>query len=224
MIVNKNEFLNIIREGLNDFPPQELNEIISDYEDHFTAALSDGKTEEEILNNLGDAFVIVNRYRSGYVQSVPKYKSKNSNTKNFNNDSTNNTSYNNASPKEAGSNSNTVNTLLKIAIVIVAIILIGPLGIAGGASLFALVVTVVVIPFALSLSGIASLLGKFGLSLFGFAVPSFLADFPTSVLALITAGSIFATILVIILSVYLVKAVIIFIRKLFNKFFNKGVN
>ena len=219
--MNKNEFLKIISEGLNDFPPEELNEIISDYEGHFRDALSDGKTEEEIINNLGDAFVIVNRYRSGYVQSVPRYK--NSNTNDPNNGNTNN-SYNTVPLKGTSSNSNTVNTLLKIAIAIVALILIGPLGIAGGASLFALAVTLVVIPFAVSLSGIALLLGKSGLSLFGFAVPAFLADFPTSVIALVTIGSIFATILVTILSVYLIKAVIIFIRKLFNKFFNKGVN
>ncbi|HEY5524697.1 MAG TPA: DUF1700 domain-containing protein [Clostridium sp.] len=219
--MNKNEFLKIISEGLNDFPPEELNEIISDYEGHFRDALSDGKTEEEIINNLGDAFVIVNRYRSGYVQSVPRYK--NSNTNDPNNGNTNN-SYNTVPLKGTSSNSNTVNTLLKIAIAIVALILIGPLGIAGGASLFALAVTLVVIPFAVSLSGIALLLGKSGLSLFGFAVPAFLADFPTSVIALVTIGSIFATILVTILSVYLIKAVIIFIRKLFNKLFNKGVN
>ena len=219
--MNKNEFLKIISEGLNDFPPEELNEIISDYEGHFRDALSDGKTEEEIINNLGDAFVIVNRYRSGYVQSVPRYK--NSNTNDPNNGNTNN-SYNTVPLKGTSSNSNTVNTLLKIAIAIVALILIGPLGIAGGASLFALAVTLVLIPFAVSLSGIALLLGKCGLSLFGFAVPAFLADLPTSVIALVTIGSIFATILVTILSVYLIKAVIIFIRKLFNKFFNKGVN
>lgn len=218
--MNKNEFLKIIRAGLNDFPAEELNEIISDYEGHFRDALSDGKTEEEILKTLGDPFVIVNQYRSGYVQSVPQYKNSNTNgTKN-----TNNTSYNNVSPTGTNSNSNTVNTLLKIAIVIFALIIIGPFGIAGGAGLFALAVTIVVIPFAVSLSGIALLLGKSGLSLFGFAVPSFLADFPTSVIALVTIGSIFATILVTILSVYILKAVIIFIRKLFNKFFNKEVN
>ena len=222
--MNKNEFLKIISEGLNDFPPEELNEIISDYEGHFRDALSDGKTEEEIINNLGDAFVIVNRYRSGYVQSVPQYKNSNTNDSNNGNKTDTNNSYNTVSPKGTSSNSNTVNTLLKIAIIIVALILIGPLGIAGGASLFALAVTLVLIPFAVSLSGIALLLGKCGLSLFGFAVPAFLADFPTSVITLITIGSIFATILVTILSVYLIKAVIIFIRKLFNKLFNKGVN
>lgn len=216
--MNKNEFLKIIRAGLNDFSPQELNEIISDYETHFRDAMSDGKTEEEIINTLGDPFAIINRYRSGSLQSVPKYKSTN------NNDYKNTTSYNNGSPKRTHSNPNTVDTLLKIAIIIVAIFLIGPFGLAVGSILFSLALVIVVIPFALSLSGIALLLGKSGLSLFGFAVPTFLADFPTSVISLITMGSILATILVTILSVYIIKALIIFTRKIFNKLFNKGVN
>jgi len=217
--VNKNEFLKIIREGLNDFPKQELDEIIYDYEEHFSNALSDGKTEEEIIRNLGDPFVIVNQYRNGYVQSVPRYKNSNGNgTKN------NNTSYNDIPPKKQTDNSNSINTILKIAIVFFAVILLGPFGLAGGAGLFALALTIVVVPFALSLSGIALLLGKFGLNLFGFAVPAFLVDFPTSVIILLTIGSIAATILVTILSVYLLKALINLIKRLFNKFSSKGVN
>lgn len=224
--MNKNEFLKIIREGLNDFPQQELDEIIYDYEEHFRDALQDGKTEEEIIGTLGDPFVIVNQYRSGYVQSVPQYKNSNSNDKgaNYTNGYKNNNSYNDVPPNRPKSNPNTINTLLKIAIVFFVVIFIGPFGLAGGASLFALAITLVVIPFALSLSGIALLLGKSGLSLFGFAVPQVLADFPTSVIVLGTIGSIAATILVTILSLYVIKAVIILIRKLFNKIFNKGVN
>jgi len=231
--VNRNEFLKIIREGLNDFPSQELDEIIYDYEEHFRNALSDGKTEGEIIGSLGDPFVIVNQYRSGYVQNVPKYKKSTSNNDNnksysnndtYNNSYNNNTSYNDVPPNRPKSNPNNINTILKIAIVFFVVILIGPFGLAGGAGLFALAITVVVIPFALSLSGIALLLGKSGLSLFGFAVPQVLADFPTSVIVLVTLGSIAATILVTILSVYAIKALIILLRKLFNKLFNKEVN
>lgn len=220
-MVNKNEFLKIIRAGLNDFPPEELNEIIAGYENHFKDALSDGKTEEEIINIFGDPFVIVNQYRNGYVQSVPPYKSSNTN---YSNNSHKNNSYTNGSQKDLNSASNNVNTLLKIAIVILTIVIIGPFGLAIGGSLFALALAFILIPFALSLSGIALLLAQSGLSLFGFAAPTFLADFPTSVIALITVGSTFATILVTILSVYFIKAVIIFARKLFNKFFNKEAN
>lgn len=226
--MNKSEFLKIISEGLNDFPSQELDEIIYDYEEHFRSAMSDGKTEEEIIGSLGDPFVIVNQYRSGYVQSVPQYKSSNNKSNDYNkgysNNSYKNASYNDVPPNRPKSDPNTINTILKIAIAIFAVILIGPFGLAGGASLFALAVTLVVIPFALSLSGIALLLGKSGLSLFGFAVPQFLADFPTSVIVLGTIGSIAATILVTILSLYLIKAFIILIKKLYNNFFNKGVN
>lgn len=223
MIVNKNEFLKIIREGLNDFPQQELDEIIYDYEEHFRNALSDGKTEEEIISTLGDPFVIVNQYRSGYVQSVPQYKNNN-NTNDYNNSYKNENRSNSVPPRQRNSNSNTANTLLKIAIVVFAIIFIGPLGLAGGGVLLGIAVTVLVVPFTLSLSGIALLLGKSGLSLFGFAVPAFLADFPTSVIVLVTLGSIAATILATILSLYVLKALIALMKKLFNNFFNKGVN
>jgi len=232
--VNKIEFLKIISEGLNDFPSQELDEIIYDYEEHFRNALSDGKTEEEIIGTLGDPFVIVNQYRSGYVQNVPQYNSSSNNKSNdYNkgyskgddyNKNYKDTSYTDVPPNGANSSPNTANTLLKIAIIILAVIFIGPFGLAGGASLFAIAITIAVIPFALSLSGIALLLGKSGLGLFGFTVPQVLADFPTSVIVLGTIGSIAATILVTILSVYVIKAMIILIRKLFNKFFNKGVN
>ncbi|PRR84395.1 DUF1700 domain-containing protein [Clostridium vincentii] len=222
-MVNKNEFLKIIRAGLNDFPPEELNEIIAGYENHFKDALSDGKTEEEIINIFGDPFVIVNQYRNGYVQSVPPYKSSNTNYSN-NSHKNNNNSYTNDSQKNLNSDSNNVNTLLKITIVILTIVIIGPFGLAIGGSLFALALAFILIPFALSLSGIALLFVQSGLSLFGFTAPTFLADFPTSVIALITVGSTFATILVTILSVYFIKAVIIFARKLFNKFFNKEAN
>lgn len=217
--MNKNEFLKIIREGLNDFPSQELDEIIYDYEQHFRDAMSDGKTEEEIIGSLGDPFVIVNQYRSGYVQSVPQYK----NNRNNSDDYKTNNSYDYAPPRQENNNSNTINTILKIAIAIFALILIGPIGITVVSVLFALVMVILVIPFTLSLSGIALLLGKSGLSLFGFAVPSVLADFPTSVIALATTGSIAATILVTILSLYCIKAVILLIKKLYNKFFTKGV-
>ena len=222
--MNKNEFLKIIREGLNDFPQQELDEIIYDYEEHFRNALSDGKTEEEIISTLGDPFVIVNQYRSGYVQSVPQYKNNAIILMIITMVITNENRNNDVPPRQRNSNSNTANTLLKIAIVVFAIIFIGPFGLAGGGVLLAIAVTVLVVPFTLSLSGIALLLGKSGLSLFGFAVPAFLADFPTSVIVLITLGSIAATILVTILSLYVIKALIILMKKLFNKFFNKGVN
>lgn len=52
--MNKMEFFKILEEGLIDFPAHELQEILYDYKEHFSNAQSDGKTEEEIIEELGD--------------------------------------------------------------------------------------------------------------------------------------------------------------------------
>ena len=66
--MNKMEFFKILEEGLIDFPAHELQEILYDYKEHFSNAQSDGKTEEEIIEELGDPYTIVNQYRSNYIQ------------------------------------------------------------------------------------------------------------------------------------------------------------
>ncbi len=66
--MNKMEFFKILEEGLIDFPAHELQEILYDYKEHFSNAQSDGKTEEEIIEELGDPYTIVNQYRSNYMQ------------------------------------------------------------------------------------------------------------------------------------------------------------
>ena len=69
--MNKMEFFKILEEGLIDFPAHELQEILYDYKEHFSNAQSDGKTEEEIIEELGDPYTIVNQYRSNYMQVLP---------------------------------------------------------------------------------------------------------------------------------------------------------
>ena len=52
--MNQNEFFNILMDGLKDFPEIKLQDIISYYENSFTLGLAAGKTEEEIINELGN--------------------------------------------------------------------------------------------------------------------------------------------------------------------------
>ena len=163
--MNKMEFFKILEEGLIDFPAHELQEILYDYKEHFSNAQSDGKTEEEIIEELGDPYTIVNQYRSNYIQV------------------------------------STTNTELATV-----------LGLGTG---------LLAIPFAFSISGILMLLGKFGFTILGFGVPAFFADFPTSVTLLITIGSISATLICFILLIYLIKFIILIIKKLMNKLSNK---
>ena len=62
--MNQNEFFNILMDGLKDFPEMKLQDIISYYENSFTLGFAAGKTEEEIVNGLGNPSLIVTKYRN----------------------------------------------------------------------------------------------------------------------------------------------------------------
>lgn len=75
---------------------------------------------------------------------------------------------------------------------------------------------IISIPFAFSIGGIGLLISKLGINFIGISLPPVISDFPTSVIVLITIGSIAGTILFIILGIYLIKLIIIGIRKLIS--------
>lgn len=52
--MNKSEFLAQLHDHLSVLPPEERQELMEDYEAHFTFALQNGKTEEEIAMELGN--------------------------------------------------------------------------------------------------------------------------------------------------------------------------
>lgn len=224
--MNKMEFFKILEEGLIDFPAHELQEILYDYKEHFSNAQSDGKTEEEIIEELGDPYTIVNQYRSNYMQvsaTNTEYEDTYEEKEPINETYTN---YSDDSNEKYSNNTNNssnslINTILKICMVIGLLILFFPIGVAGLATVFGLGIGLLSIPFAFSISGILMLLGKFGFTILGFGVPAFFADFPTSVTLLITIGSVSATLICFILLIYLIKFIILIIKKLINKLSNK---
>ena len=224
--MNKMEFFKILEEGLIDFPAHELQEILYDYKEHFSNAQSDGKTEEEIIEELGDPYTIVNQYRSNYMQvsaTNTEYEDTYEEKEPINETYTN---YSDDSNEKYSNNTNNssnslINTILKICMVIGLLILFFPIGVAGLATVFGLGIGLLAIPFAFSISGILMLLGKFGFTILGFGVPAFFADFPTSVTLLITIGSVSATLICFILLIYLIKFIILIIKKLMNKLSNK---
>lgn len=65
--MTQNEFFNILMDGLKDFPEAKLQDIISYYQNIFSLELSAGKTEEEIISELGNPNLIVNKYRNEYL-------------------------------------------------------------------------------------------------------------------------------------------------------------
>jgi len=62
--MNKEQYLSKLKKML---PPDESSEIINDFEEHFATGLADGKTEQEIIESLGNPVDIAKEY--GYDES-----------------------------------------------------------------------------------------------------------------------------------------------------------
>ena len=192
--MTKTEFFNIIRNGLKDFPENEVNDILYDYEEHFASGLNDGKTVEEIIEELGNPYDIVEQYKSTNSYSInQQYKST----------------------------SNSINTNI-IILILVGIICFPAITGLGGI-IIGIISALCFVPLGFTFAGIAVLLGDLGISVLGIInAPDFITDFPTSSVILFTIGSLLSTILGIILSVYLVKAFIILIKKIIELFKEKS--
>lgn len=218
--MTKYEFLRIIEEGLEDFPPTSLEEILYDYEEHFTNARNDGKLDSEIIEELGDPYTIVNQYRNGYIQE-PINKNENTYT---NNPNSQNTYTNNYENNKHESTNNSANRILKIIILILIIFLAGPTLFGLFIGIASLLLAFMSIPYIATFAGITAFIGKLGFNILGFRVPevNILTDLPTSVIILVTIGSIAGIILSIITTIYIIKGIILGIRKIIDLFTNKG--
>ncbi len=63
--MNKEEFFKTLDSALSDFSWSEKKDILYDYEEHFRIGLENGKTEAELIDELGDPKDIANQYKSG---------------------------------------------------------------------------------------------------------------------------------------------------------------
>jgi uncharacterized membrane protein len=74
-------------DGFKDLPESKLRDIISYYDNKFTQGLSLGKSEEEIISELGNPNLIVNQYRNEFLDaediSTPFYTDNTKNSNNF---------------------------------------------------------------------------------------------------------------------------------------------
>ncbi|MBU5425858.1 DUF1700 domain-containing protein [Tissierella pigra] len=64
--MNKQEYLDRLMYYLQGLPISELEDIFSDYEEHFRMGISKGKSEEEISKELGDPMEVANNYKTIY--------------------------------------------------------------------------------------------------------------------------------------------------------------
>ena len=61
--MNKQEYLDNLANALSEFGDDVKNEIVNDYEEHFNAALENGKTEEQVAEELGSIEELVTDLR-----------------------------------------------------------------------------------------------------------------------------------------------------------------
>ena len=62
--MNKNEFFYTLDKSLSNFSKEERSEIIYDYEEHFRIGEENGKTENELILELGEPKAIAKQYKA----------------------------------------------------------------------------------------------------------------------------------------------------------------
>ena len=73
--MNKSEFLKELSRSLNNIPEHEKNDILFDYEEHFSVGLEAGRTEEEIAKSLGDPNTLSKQINVNYMIDKAEQKS-----------------------------------------------------------------------------------------------------------------------------------------------------
>lgn len=76
--MTKTEYMDKLKAYLHSLPLDELEDILSDYEEHFEVGLSKGKTAEEISKELGDPYDISHNYIN-FNNNIVEYTGDNNN-------------------------------------------------------------------------------------------------------------------------------------------------
>lgn len=123
--MNKQEYLKELRKNLRGFSQEEIDDILYDYEEHFSIGLSTGKTEEEIAEELGNPRDIAEQYKKAKgnptIEETAKYYKEKAKEKTR------------AFSKSMADSSNKTDKLIKISLFVILAIILSPiiLGIAG---------------------------------------------------------------------------------------------
>jgi uncharacterized membrane protein len=68
--VNKAQYIQLFKEQLKGLPERDLEELIYDYEEHFTIGLSEGRSEAEIADSLGNPKTLAKEMKANYRISI----------------------------------------------------------------------------------------------------------------------------------------------------------
>lgn len=83
--MNKSEYLSNLKEALKDTDESTMEEIVSDYEEHFQVGMEYGKSEEQICEELGSIEDLVEEIKEVYHTSDTEEKKSESDKTNKNN-------------------------------------------------------------------------------------------------------------------------------------------
>ncbi len=73
--MNKTSYLKELKKSLSYLPPEETEEILYDYEEHFQMGSAEGKNEDEIIKALGNPQTIAKQYKASSAISIAENKS-----------------------------------------------------------------------------------------------------------------------------------------------------
>lgn len=224
--MTKQMFLDILKTGLSDLPTGILGDILYEYKDYFDTEIASGKTEDEISEELGSPYEIINKYRDGYLKKYTpnennssnynssdfidaNYSNVNEEKENINHNYTENNNKTNTINDTEPSKTNTTNIILTLIILVLGLIFLGPMILGLGAGTLGLIVGMLGATFALSIAGIGILVGKVVTNTVGiFVFPAFILDFPNSVIVLMVIGSVLSFIFFFLVGYYLIKWII----------------
>ncbi len=82
--MNKIEYLNALKEALKDTEESVMEEIVSDYEEHFQVGIQKGKSEEQICEELGSINDLVEEIKEVYQANNSKEDKQNEDKTNTN--------------------------------------------------------------------------------------------------------------------------------------------
>lgn len=71
-MTSKKEFLQTLNQHLRGIPIEELDDVLYDYEEYFSAGLQDGRSESELAEALGDPKAIAKQFRADYMVKLAK--------------------------------------------------------------------------------------------------------------------------------------------------------
>lgn len=198
--MKRKEFLDLLRFYLSSLPKVVVDDIISDYYEHFDIGLKEGKSEEDISRDLGSPHDIAEEYLSNEQSKIKNYyKEKKSNK------------------SEKKENNKKTNIFIIILAIIGGLVLL-PFAGGIGVGIFGAIIGVIALIFGLIVALFAGSIGFFaaGIALLlsflrifprYISIPVFLYTLSGPTRLFFSAALIFVSILVMIGAIALVKAI-----------------